>query len=197
VLSRNLAISEEGVNSGRAGKAGGGTLTILLAMSQPDLEFHDVPQAYFITFRAYGTWLHGDERGSVDRNHNRFGSPHLVPNERRRQLNLGRLTNRPVRLATGARVAIEEAIKETCRIRSWCLWVVNARTNHVHAVVTAPCESKRVLNALKSNATRNLRQTGYYTGAGTPWAKRGSRKNLWTEQDVIEAVVYVQYEQGR
>jgi REP element-mobilizing transposase RayT len=165
-------------------------------MSEPNFEFHEVPQAYFITFRAYGTWLHGDERGSVDRNHNRFGSPRLIPNERRRQLNLGRLKIRPVRLATGARVAIEEAITETCRIRDWGLWVVNARTNHIHAVVTAQCKSELVLNAFKANATRKLRETGYYKSAGSPWAKRGSRKNLWTQRDVIEAVVYVQYEQG-
>ena len=25
------------------------------------------PLAYFITFTCYGNWLHGDERGSVDR----------------------------------------------------------------------------------------------------------------------------------
>jgi hypothetical protein len=24
------------------------------------------PTAYFITFHTYGTWLHGDERGSTD-----------------------------------------------------------------------------------------------------------------------------------
>jgi hypothetical protein len=27
----------------------------------------NLPLAYLITFRCYGTWLHGDERGSVDR----------------------------------------------------------------------------------------------------------------------------------
>ena len=34
-----------------------------------------VPLAYLITFRTYGTWLHGDARGSVDREHNVFGTP--------------------------------------------------------------------------------------------------------------------------
>lgn len=34
----------------------------------------DTPLAYLITFRTYGTWLHGDERGSVDKNHNKFGT---------------------------------------------------------------------------------------------------------------------------
>jgi hypothetical protein len=33
---------------------------------------------YFLTLRTYGTWLHGDERGSVDRFNNAPGSP-LIP----------------------------------------------------------------------------------------------------------------------
>ena len=36
--------------------------------------------AYFITFRCYGTWLHGDERGSVDRFHNIYGMPFIPKN---------------------------------------------------------------------------------------------------------------------
>ena len=33
------------------------------------IEFQDrsTPLAYLITIRSYGTWLHGDERGSMDR----------------------------------------------------------------------------------------------------------------------------------
>ncbi len=27
----------------------------------------DIPLAYLITFRCYGTWLHEDERGATDR----------------------------------------------------------------------------------------------------------------------------------
>jgi hypothetical protein len=26
----------------------------------------DIPLAYLTTFRCYGTWLHGDDRGSVE-----------------------------------------------------------------------------------------------------------------------------------
>ncbi|HEY2975942.1 MAG TPA: hypothetical protein VGJ48_25735 [Pyrinomonadaceae bacterium] len=167
-----------------------------LRMPKPDFEFHDIPQAYFITFRGYGTWLHGDRRGAIDRDHNRFGTPRLVPNERRRQLNLGRLKNKPVRLAPKARAAVEAAVRETCQDRKWGLWVVNARTNHVHVVVTAPCKPEPVLAALKAKATKKLREIGYCRTPESPWAKRGSKRYLWTEQDVIDAVVYVQYEQG-
>jgi hypothetical protein len=50
------------------------------SMTHPHREFNAdrVPLAYLITFRAYGTWLHGDSRGSVDRFHNRYGVP-LIP----------------------------------------------------------------------------------------------------------------------
>jgi hypothetical protein len=35
----------------------------------------DIPLANLITFRCYGTWLHGDQRGSIDRFHNAYKSP--------------------------------------------------------------------------------------------------------------------------
>jgi hypothetical protein len=36
---------------------------------------------YFLTFHTYGTWLHGDERGSIDRKgYNIPGTPVRVPN---------------------------------------------------------------------------------------------------------------------
>ena len=35
----------------------------------------DIPLAYHITFGTYGTRLHGNERGSVDRAHNAPGEP--------------------------------------------------------------------------------------------------------------------------
>jgi REP element-mobilizing transposase RayT len=74
--------------------------------------------------------------------------------------------------------------------------VVNARSNHVHAVVSAPCKPEPILNAFKANATRKLREAGHLSNPESPWAERGSKRYLWTEQDVIDAVVYVQYEQG-
>ncbi len=45
-----------------------------------DFNYSDFPLAYLITIRCYGTWLHGDERGSVDRKYNRYGTPRIAPN---------------------------------------------------------------------------------------------------------------------
>jgi hypothetical protein len=41
----------------------------------------DTPLAYFISFRIYGAWLHGDNRGSIDRFHNKYGDPYLPQRE--------------------------------------------------------------------------------------------------------------------
>jgi len=103
----------------------------------------DIPLAYLITFRAYGTWLHGDKRGSVDRHHNRFGTPLIASNERWRKHNEGLLTHSPVKLRSRQRTLVEEAIRETCKIRKWEFWVTNVRTNHVHTVVGAACKPEK------------------------------------------------------
>jgi len=85
------------------------------------IDFNDdhTPLGYLLTFRAYGTWLHGDKRGSVDRLHKRFGSPMLPPSERRNQIERRLLKQRPVKFDARQRDAIESAARETCTIRKW------------------------------------------------------------------------------
>ena len=58
----------------------------------------DWPFGFHITFRAYGTWLHGDVRGSVDRFHNRYGTPRLPRNEQWENYNREQLKRPPVKL---------------------------------------------------------------------------------------------------
>ncbi|MFN2499527.1 MAG: transposase [Pyrinomonadaceae bacterium] len=161
-----------------------------------ELEEECIPLAYLITFRSYGTWLHGDRRGSVDRFHNRFGTARIPPNKRWEKYNRETLSHPPVRLGRRQRAAIKKAIRETCKIRKWGFWTMNIRTNHVHTVVSAPCKPEKVLAAFKANATRELRESGCWHSSKTPWVDRGSKQYLWTERDVINAIVYVEYDQG-
>jgi REP element-mobilizing transposase RayT len=123
----------------------------------------EIPLAYLITFRCYGTWLHGDERGSIDRYNNRYSSPYISPNDKWRTYNNQTLNGKSVLLTTAQRESIEKAIRETCEIRKWSLLAANVRTNHVHVVV-AIGETRPVLalNALKANATRRMRLDGIW-----------------------------------
>jgi REP element-mobilizing transposase RayT len=152
----------------------------------------DTPLAYFISFRTYGTWLHGDQRGSIDRFHNRYRSPYIPQNENWRRYNEQRLRTQPLILKAKQRRSIEPAIRETCEIRNWCLQAVNVRTNHIHTVVSASHKKPElVLNAFKANATRQLRQDGLWAQPFSPWADGGSKRRLWNEQSVARAIDYV------
>lgn len=167
-----------------------------LPMKAPT-EFRDehIPLGYLITFRTYGTWLHG-RRGSVDRFHNVYGTPKLPDDEPRSRYNRRLLAQPPVKLRAPQRRLIEQSIRETCEVRKWSLWIVNIRTNHVHTVVTANCKPERVMNAFKANATRKLREAKCWNSERTPWVRRGSKRWLWTEKDLLDAIAYVQYDQG-
>jgi hypothetical protein len=52
-------------------------------MTLPHEEFNDTPLAYFITFRNMAPGCMAINDGSVDRFHNRYGTPRLPPNKLR------------------------------------------------------------------------------------------------------------------
>jgi REP element-mobilizing transposase RayT len=157
----------------------------------------DSPIAVFITFRCYGTWLHGDERKSVDRHHNKYGSPRIQPKTAWRKYNESKLKHEPVRLNAVQRRAIEKAIRESCLKRGWILYALNVRTNHVHIVVSiGKNKPQSALIAFKANATRQMREDGCWDHEHTPWAEKGSRRLLWNEKSIVEACDYVVNSQG-
>jgi REP element-mobilizing transposase RayT len=156
----------------------------------------DVPLAFFISLRAYGTWLHGDKRGSIDRFHNRYRDPYIAPNQKWHRYNQGHLKTAPLVLKSTFRKSIEKAIRETCSLRKWTLLAINVRTNHVHTVVTADRKASLVLNAFKANATRQMREDRLWLHPFSPWADKGSKRKLWNEKSVARAIDYVLNGQG-
>src|SRR5712691_1996686 len=50
-----------------------------LNLAVRDFDDNEFPQAYLITFRCYGTWSHGDERGSMRRKHHLSGTEYILP----------------------------------------------------------------------------------------------------------------------
>jgi len=157
----------------------------------------DLLLAYLISFRAYGTWLHGDSRGSIDRHNNAYGSPKHAVEDHWQAINAARMKHFPVKLDAQRRGCIERAIIETCEKRMWALLAMNIRTNHAHTVAAIGLTKPSIaLNAFKANATRVMRQAGCWTSNRTPWADKGSERWLWTEKHVYDAVNYVLNGQG-
>jgi REP element-mobilizing transposase RayT len=161
-----------------------------------DFDDNEFPLAYLITFRTYGTWLRGDERGSMDREHNRDGTPRIAPDPTLEQADAARLQHSALTLDTSQRQVVEQAIREVCLYRRYVLRAVSVRTNHAHTVVSAACDPEPVMDAFKSYSTRALRGAGLLPVSVKPWVRHGSTRYLWKERHVEKAVDYVLYGQG-
>jgi REP element-mobilizing transposase RayT len=161
-----------------------------------DFDDNDFPLAYLISFRTYGTWLHGDERGSMDRKHNVYGTPKIAPNSALNRSDKAQLGHPPVSLDARQRPVVEGAVREVCENRRYTLRAINVRTNHLHSVVTAMVKPEPILEAFKAYATRKLRRAGLLAPGVKPWARGGSRRYLWKERHVERAIEYVLFYQG-
>jgi len=106
-----------------------------MKLSYIDFNNEHIPLGYLISFRGYGTWLHG------------YG------------------------LITSARITFTRLSRRSVsRIWSWA-----------HSKRMPPAQWK------KPDAGR---------GTGSPWSYRGSKKYLWTEKQLTDAIAYVECEQG-
>jgi hypothetical protein len=152
------------------------------------------PLAYHITFSAYGTWLHGTNRGSVQ-----SGVPGIQPPDQDRERQAReRMVAESVTFTEDQRRIIEQTIRDHCRIRCWMLHAVNARNTHIHVVVTADRHPDEVMDQFKAWCSRKRSDAA---GLTEPLAKKagrrkwftehGSTKWIDTEQYLAEAVHYV------
>ena len=149
-------------------------------------------RAYLITFRTHGTWLHGDGRLSAhQRQSNGYRSTALVPSPTWRDRSLSWMNREAVVFDVESRAIVNAAISGVCAHRGWHLFALNARTNHVHAVLSASCPPEEAMATFKAWSTRRLRETGHVPVDARVWARHGSTRRLWTEADVERAVGYV------
>ena len=148
--------------------------------------------AYFLTWTCYGTWLHGDDRGSIDFEHNTYDDPYLERDDRRRGWETALLANPPVVLDVAQRRRVYETIAAHCDIRSWELHAHNVRTNHVHVVVSCgEVAPEKVMGEFKSWCTRRLRESGLVSPQQRMWTQHGSTKYLWKESQLQAAIGYI------
>jgi len=152
--------------------------------------------AYFITYHTYGTWLHGDERGSVDDEHNAPGTAVLPGDPKRKKAASRQMTHWTVELDEARRAVVERTIREVAAQRGWTLHALNVRTNHVHVVVTANAPPEKVMNDFKAWSTRRMVEGGLFEQGHKVWGHHGSTKYLWDETSLEDACRYVVEGQG-
>ena len=166
-------------------------------MYDNDWDDNEFPLAYLITIRTYGTWLHGDLRGSVDRHgQNIYGTPRIKPNAELSRLMKEEMRSPPFVLNQQQRIAVHREIEDVCRRRSYVLQALNVRTNHLHSVVSAETTPERIINAFKSNATRALREQNLVSRDVKVWSLGKSRRYLWKPRSVALAIDYTLNQQG-
>jgi len=151
---------------------------------------------YLITFACYGTHLHGDEPGSVDRRHNVPGSRLAEANPERVAVKRRQMDQSPYFLDQDRRAAVLDALREVCLHRGWSLSAAHVRTNHVHAGVEADVRPEKVMHTFKAYASRNLNSLGIDGLDRKRWARHGSTRWLWKDEDVRKAILYVVSGQG-
>ncbi len=151
-----------------------------------------VPRGFLITWTCYGTWLYGDQRGSVDDDHNVYGTPFLPINSKRVEVLRRRLVHTPMRLNATARAVVTRTIREHCHHRGWELLAVNVRSNHVHVMVGfAGIAPETMMGELKAWSSRRLREHELVAPGRPIWTRHGSTRYLWTPGDIEPATRYV------
>ena len=160
-------------------------------------ENNQFPLAYLITIRTFGTWLHGDERHSVDRHgKNIYGTSDISPNQKLHAAMQGEFKQPAIIFNDLQRKIVESSIKELCEQRKFYLQAINVRTNHAHIVVSAQAKPERIADALKAFATKKLREENLFTKETQIWSRGRSRRYLWKPRHVTLAIDYVLYGQG-
>ncbi|MGE0600458.1 MAG: transposase [Dehalococcoidia bacterium] len=148
------------------------------------------PIAYFLTFTTYGSRLAGDERGSVDRNHNRFETPTIAPVGTYEGYARSLQTSGSLVFTSQQRLAVDRAIRERCLHAGWEIYALNVRTNHVHVVLGADTKPELAMNSLKVWATRALRRARLVDPDQKIWTRHGSTRYVWDERGLESVCLY-------
>ena len=153
------------------------------------------PLAYLVTFTTYGSWLHGEESGSIWKDKKKSSTVLIKGNVKLKNSETMRLKNEAVCLNFSQRECVLEAMLEVCRYRNWKAYVVCVLGNHVHAVVNADAEIERVMADFKSYSTRLLKRK--FNGLPEKlWTRHGSTRYLWSNESLASAIKYVKEGQG-
>jgi len=150
---------------------------------------------YLITFRTYGTWLHGDERGSVDDQHNSWQEPLLETDAKLENFRRRLMKGETVALDLALRSCVMQGMEDVARHRGWTIHALEVLSNHVHVVVSADAKPELVMRDFKAWATRHLREQNLVPPGVPLWAHHGSTRYLRDEHAVIAACEYVKNQQ--
>lgn len=92
---------------------------------------------WHITFGTYGTRLHGGPRLTVDRSHNRRGTPFIEFDSKRSAGERNSMKGPPIVLDAAQRGLIETRLPSLCERGGWSFVAAAAESDHVHLLCGA------------------------------------------------------------
>jgi hypothetical protein len=90
---------------------------------------------WHITFGTYGKRMHGDEKPTVDRTNNRFGTAYLAPDLERERGERMSMNAPAVQFSMEQRLFLEARIPEICVRGGWRYVLCAAEVDHLHTLL--------------------------------------------------------------
>ena len=149
------------------------------------------PLAYHITVGTYGTRLHGDERGTVDRRMNQPGDPIVGRVEQWQRAERASLRFEPRVFTPDQMGWVESLVPAICERGGWTLRARACAPDHLHTVVTATADGALVRKLLKRWLTQAMAKQLPLEPDEHFWAECGSVKWVWTDDYLGRVVPYV------
>ena len=167
-------------------------------------------RGWLLTWTTYGTWLPGDPRGSVTRvrdqftdrtrsEYDQFETPYLAQAPGLAHASRFAMKGSPTRLTREQAVVVAEDFESTVQYRNWSMIAGSVMANHVHLVVIAPetTRSEKLLQILKSYASRALNRRWELSPGSEWWTASGSRRPLRGDEAIDSASRYVRTQEFR
>ena len=156
------------------------------------MRHHLDPQrtTWHITFGTYGTRLHGDDRPTVDRDHNELGEPFLEPDPKRWRGDRNRMKAAPVYLTREQCLFIQLTLIAICARGGWTLRTCSAASDHVHLVIDIipAVHGEKARRLIKRWLTQALNERWPRAEGLAWWADEGSNKVVGNEDYLNPAV---------
>jgi REP element-mobilizing transposase RayT len=142
--------------------------------------------------------LHGDERGSVDPKHNKFGTPRINANPNLQKVMRSQCAESAFILNKSQRETVLQSIINTAQFFKWNLIGAHIRSNHVHVIVQSTISKEKTMAKLKAYATQELKkQHAGLQNRNNFWVEHGSTENIWIPEELFPAFYYVVEQQGK
>jgi REP element-mobilizing transposase RayT len=169
-------------------------------------------RSWLLSNTTYGTWLPGDQRGSVtsvvDRRpddpaktarleHDKPGKPYEEPIIGLQRAALEQMKGPPIYFDLAKAETVFAQFQETAAHRGWILGAVASMRNHFHIVVQVSDDPdpRKLRIDFKAYASRRLNRTFGQPLSETWWTTNGSKRKLKDDAALAATIHYVLYKQ--